>query len=133
VVGGLAYCVLISYLINWNFNWSRMSGSLAAFDQLSGDSTLCGVGVYKIDWWDIAGYAHLHQNVPILLLKQASELKEQSGSFNAVVSAGSLGDLKDGFELAGCSNGVCVYRRPGPCAPPRKNNEINWMLWLTGK
>jgi hypothetical protein len=133
VVGGLGFCLLSSCLLNWNFEWSRMSGSLAAFDQLSRESTVCGVGAYKIDWWDIGGYTHLHKNVPIILLGQPSELKDQVSSFNAVVSAGKLADLQDGFKLNGCWNGVCQYLRPGTCTPPRGDNEINRMLLLLNK
>jgi hypothetical protein len=137
VLSGLAFCALSSCVLIRQFDWSRNSGNLAAFDRLSRDSSLCGVGVYKIGWWDIGGYTHLNKNVPILILGGASELEDQSQSFNAVVTSESLpgaknAGLKDGFELAGCSNGVCVYHRPGVCTPPRANNEINWYLWLNG-
>jgi hypothetical protein len=133
VVSGLASCVLSSCLLVSHFDWSRNSGSLVAFDQLSRDSTLCGVGVYRIGWWNLGGYAYLHQNVPIVLLRQASELEEGQRSFNAVVTGGRLPDPKGGFELAGCWNGVCLYRRLGPCMPPERDNEINRMLLRTGQ
>ena len=132
VAGGLAFCALSSILLAGQFDWSRASGSLAAFDRLSVDSRVCGVGVYRIGWWDLGGYAHLHRNVPIVLLDQASDLEAGWGSFNAVVTAGKLTDLKDGFELTECSNGVCLYRRSGSCTPPPADHEINRALWLTG-
>jgi hypothetical protein len=130
VVSGLAFCALSSGFLALapHLDWSLRSGSLAAFDQLSRDSTLCGVGVYKIDWQNTSGYAHLHQNVPIVLLRQASELEQEWRSFNAVVTRGSLTDPKDGFQLAGCWNGVCLYRRAGPCTPPQEGMEINRAL-----
>jgi hypothetical protein len=128
VVSGLAFCVLSSGFLAPHLDWSLRSGSLVAFDRLSRDSTLCGVGVYKIDWWNIGGYAHLHQNVPIVLLGQASELEQESRSFNAVVMPGSLTDPSHTFELAGCWNGVCLYRRAGPCTPPQGDIEINRTL-----
>jgi hypothetical protein len=132
VVSGLAFCLLISCLLTPHFDWSRNSGSLAAFNQLSRDSTLCGVGLYRISWIDTGGYTHLHQNVPIVLLDQASELEQQAQSFNAVLTDGRLRDPMNGFELAGCWNGNCLYRRPGPCTPPQGENEINYHLWLHG-
>ena len=132
VVSGLAFFAICSCVLIRQFDWSRNAGSLAAFDQLSRDPALCGVAVYKIGWWDTGGYAHLHKNVPILLFGNASELSEESQTFNSLVTAGSLSGKLDGFDSAGCSNGVCVYRRPGPCTPPREGNEINWMLWLNG-
>jgi len=132
VGGGLAFLALSSCLLVSQFNWSQRSGCLIAFDQLSRDSTLCGVGVYRIPWWSIGGYAHLHQNVPIVLLGEVPELEEQSASFNAVLLAGTLTDPSHTFELAGCWNGICLYRRPGPCAPPRADNEINSVLRRAG-
>jgi hypothetical protein len=132
IVGGLALLALSSCLLVPNFDWYRRSGSLVAFDQLSRDPTLCGVGIYRIGWWNIGGYTHLHQNVPIVLLQQASELEQEPRSFNAVVTRGSLSDPKDGFELAGCWNGYCLYRRPGPCTPLQGGNEINYYLRLHG-
>jgi hypothetical protein len=68
VVGGLAFLAFSSCLLFPEFDWSRRSGFLIAFDQLSPDSTLCGVGVYRIPWWAIGDYAHLHQNIPVVLL-----------------------------------------------------------------
>jgi phosphatidylinositol glycan class B len=132
VGGGLAFLALSSCLLVSQFNWSQRSGCLIAFDQLSRDSTLCGVGVFKIPWWSLGGYAHLHQNVPIVLHGEAPELKEQLTSFNAVLVHGTLTDPSHTLALAGCWNGVCLYRRPGPCAPPRADNEINSVLRRNG-
>jgi len=132
VGGGLAFLALSSCLLVPEVSWSRGSGSLAAFDQLSGDSTLCGVGVYRIPWWSIGDYAHLHQNVPILLLGEVHEVREQSASFNALIVDGTLTDRSRTFELSGCWHGVCVYRRQGPCAAPRADNEINSVLRKNG-
>jgi hypothetical protein len=132
VGGGLAFLTLSSCLLAPEFDWSRRAGFLVAFDRLSGDSTLCGVGLFRIPWWTIGGYAHLHQNVPIILFGEVHELEEQAASFNAVLVPGTLTDPTHTFELAGCWNGVCVYRRPGPCAPPRAYNEINSVLRRKG-
>jgi phosphatidylinositol glycan class B len=132
VGGGLAFFALSSCLLVPQFNWVQRSGGLLAFDRLSGDSTLCGVGIYRIPWWSIGGYAHLHQNVPIILLDHVHELEEQAASFNAVLVPGTLTDPTHTFERVGCWNGVCVYRRPGPCAPPQADNEINSMLRRKG-
>ena len=132
VAGGLAFCVLSSCVLASHFDWSRSSGSFAAFDQLSRDSTLCGVGVYRMGWAHGGGYTHLHKNVPIVVLYRVSELEQEWRSFNALITYGSLTDPKDGFELAGCWDGTCLYRRPGPCTPPQGDIELNRMLRLTG-
>jgi len=132
VGGGLAFFALCSCLLVSEFDWSRRCGGLLAFDQLSRESTLCGVGVYRIPWWSIGEYAHLHQNVPIILLEEVHELEEQAASFNAVLVPGTMVDPRHVFELVGCWNGICVYRRPGPCAPPRADYEINAVLRRAG-
>jgi hypothetical protein len=76
VVGGLAFCVLSSCLLIPRLNWFRDSGAFPVVDQLSRDSTLCGVGLYHIGWGDSGGYTHLHQNVPIVwLFGPASEIE----------------------------------------------------------
>jgi hypothetical protein len=132
VAGGLAFFALSSCLLVSQFDWSRWSGNLRAFDELSRDSTLCGVGIYRIPWWSIGDYAHLHQNVPIILLDEVHEVAEQWGSFNVVLIRGTLSDPSHTFTLAGCWNGVCMYRRLGPCQPPRADNEINEVLQRNG-
>jgi len=133
IAGGLVLCAFSSCMLIHQFDWSRRAGNLAAFDQLSDDSAVCGVAVYKIGWYDTGGYAHLHRNVPIFLFGRASDLDEQSQTFNTIVSAGSLPDKVDDFELTGCTEGVCIYRRPGRCtADPWADNEINRMLRLNG-
>ena len=60
VVGGLAFLALCSCLLVSQFDWSRRSGCLVAFDQLSRDSTLCGVGVYRygvVESWRLCAFA----------------------------------------------------------------------------
>jgi hypothetical protein len=132
VASGLAFCVLSSCVLAPHFNWSRSSGSFAAIDQLSRDSTLCGVGLYRMGWAHGGGYTHLHRNVPFVVLNRVSELEQEWRSFNAFITYGTLTDPKDGFELAGCWDGACLYRRPGSCTPPQGDIELNRMLRLTG-
>jgi len=132
VAGGFACFALSSCILVPQLDWSRWSGNLLAFDDLSRDSTLCGVGIYRIPWWTLGDYAHLHQNVPIILLGEVHEVEEQWSSFNAVLVPGTLADSSHTFTLAGCWDDICVYRRPGPCAPPRANSEINTVLRLNG-
>ena len=81
VVGGLAFCLLSSCLLIPRFNWSRDAGTFAVADQLSQDSSLCGVGLYHIGWGDSGGYTHLHQNVPIVWLTGPASDMSRSRSF----------------------------------------------------
>ena len=132
-VGGLSFCVLSSCLFIPHLDWSRNFGGFAAVDQLSQDSTLCGVGLYRLGWGYSGGYTYLHKNVPMIELSQVSELEEEWPSFNAVVSRGSLPGSQGGFELEACWNNVCLYHRPGACTPPQKDKELNRMLVLQGR
>ena len=132
VAGGLATFALCSCLLVYQFDWSRWGGNLRAFDELSRDSTLCGVGVYRIPWWSIGDYSHLHQNVPIIILQDVHEVAEQWHSFNAIIIDGTLTDPSHTFAPAGCWNGVCIYRRLGPCTPPNLDYEINSLLKKNG-
>ena len=133
VACGLVFAGVTSWLLASQFYWPRRSGTLTAFDQLSVDPTLCGVGVYRIGWWDLGGYAHLHQNVPIVLLKETKELQDQWGSFNALLIHGTLTDASHTFALTGCWSGVCLYHRPGSCTPPQNEDEINSVLRREGR
>jgi len=126
--GSLAFFALCCCLLVPQFDWQRWSGNLRAFDELSHDATLCGVGIYGIPWFTIGGYAHLHQNVPMVVLGGAEDMKEEWKSFNAVVIGGTLTDPTNTFTSSGCTNGVCLYRRQGPCEPPRADHEINAVL-----
>jgi hypothetical protein len=128
--GGLAFFALSSCVLVPQMNWSQGSGNLLAFDELSRDSTLCGVGIYRVPWWSLGDYSHLHQNVPIILLGEVHEVEEQWSSFNAVLVPGTLTDPSHTFSLVRCWGGACLYHRPGPCAPPRADSEINAVLRL---
>jgi hypothetical protein len=109
--------------------WSKSSGTLAAFDRLSRDPAVCGVGLFDTSWVE-GSYAHLHHNVPTVLVPQAADLARLAPSFNALVRSGR-GRLPD-FQLSECRSGVCLYRRAGPCTPPPPEYELNTALRLSG-
>ena len=134
MIAGLMFCILTSALFAWRSpRWTHFSGGLIAMDRLSRDSSVCGVGLYKVSWLYSGGYAHLHQNVPIILVLRDAELQDQASGFNALVTDGTFTDEKMGFKSAGCWNGVCLYRRAGSCIVSGKTNEINKVLRYAGK
>jgi len=129
VVFGLAFFALSSAFIAWRFpRWNYSSGPLIAMDRLSREASVCGVGLHRISWAWTGGYAHLHQNVPIILVLTDAEVEKEALGFNALVVQGTLSHPIMGFKLEGCWNGVCLYRRPGCCIPSRQYNEVNYML-----
>jgi GPI mannosyltransferase 3 len=134
MVAGLVFCVVTSALFAWRSpRWTHSSGGLIAMDQLSRDSSVCGVGLYKLSWIYSGGYSHLHHNVPIVLVLRDDELEDQAPSFNALVTGGTINDQTMGFQSSGCWNGVCLYRRAGSCSVSGKTNEINKVLRETGR
>jgi phosphatidylinositol glycan class B len=131
MITGLIFFSLASGFFAWPFHWKKDSGGLIAMDRLSGDPSVCGVGLDKLHWAYTGGYVHLHRNVPILLVDRSANLERQMLNFNALVTMGRLTDPKMGFTSTGCWNGVCLYRRPGPCLASPPYYEVNEMLRLS--
>lgn len=129
----LVLFTLFSVLLAPQFTyWDSKSGSsLAMVDRLSRDPTVCGLGVHGISWWDTGGYTHLHRNVPMVLMSDDPRTEQESSSVNAVIAYGPPPGLSSDFALQECANGVCLYRRTGPCMPPQAD-EVNAVLAQTG-
>jgi len=125
---GLIGCVLISAGFARAMQWDKSSGGLIALDKLSQDPSVCGVGFLVLPWTLSGGYTHLHRNVPLILVNRSAPLVGQMLNFNALVSLGARDNLPMGFQLDGCWNGVCLYRRPGPCLTSPPVYEVNKML-----
>jgi hypothetical protein len=136
VVAGLAFCGMVSLflasLAGSHGYFSEDSGGLIAMDALSKDANVCGVALYQVGWFATGGYAHLHHDVPIVLIPDRFTLAEQVENFNFVLTDEALDDRPSGFKLQQCRQGVCIYRRPGSCTPPQ-HNEINTVLRATGR
>jgi len=130
---GLALFILASAFLAWRFpRWSHNSGGLIALDKLSWDPSVCGVGLYWVPWFFTGGYTHLHQNVPIVVILPTNPTPDgQMPYFNALLAGRTFIDPNMGFKLAGCWNGVCLYRRPGSCMASSPY-ELDKMLQHSG-
>ena len=96
-------------------HWHGYSGSLRAFERLSTEKTLCGVGMGGLDWWWSGGYAYLHRDVPIFKVS-AETLNQTALGFNFLVYR-NLGANRIGpYIKTQCWGSTCLYKRPGPCA-----------------
>jgi hypothetical protein len=127
---GLVLFLSTSALLAWRFpGWRQSSGGLIAMDRLSLDPSLCGVGVSPHLLLQTGGYAHLHQNVPIILIASNIPLEDQAPSFNALLTY----NRKIGFSSAGCWNGVCLYRRAGSCVVSSQAQDVNNALRESGQ
>lgn len=140
VAAGLIFFVLSSSLLAWRFSrWCKTPGVESAFDRLSRDSNLCGVGFYgpKSDYWTLSwytagGYAHLHRNVPILLVPSAVEFAQDTRFLNALIVPSSMPGIPEGFRLTQCWNEACLLERPGQCVSAPEEKQLNALLRKTG-
>ncbi len=129
VAVGLSFFAVCSAVAAWRFNhWRQAAGGLVAFDVLSREPSVCGIGLYKLSWAWTGGYTYLHRNVPIILVLHESEMRLESHGFNALVMEGRAQEDTMPFYLQDCWNGVCLYRRPGSCIASPQYREVNKML-----
>jgi phosphatidylinositol glycan class B len=133
IAAGLLVCALASFLLASRFPyWSENSGVTVAFDRLSHDSSLCGVGIYAVPWFNTGGYTHLHRNVPIVPVSDGSGLITNTAAFNVYIAPVEVSELPEGFRRTECWNGVCIHRRSGVCAAPQRGSELNAYLEESG-
>jgi hypothetical protein len=109
-------------------DWYRTRWGDGAFDRLSREPGVCGVGIYRAMWWESGGYTHLHRNVPIIPLESAAQLEKDAPSINALIAPVASPDLPAGFAQSQCWQGVCLYERPGTCTSPAADEELNAYL-----
>ncbi len=114
-------------------DWYRTRWGVGAFDQLSRNPALCGVGIYKAIWWESGGYTHLHRDVPIIPLEGAAQLAKDAPVFNALIAPADSSGLPAGFGQSQCWEGVCLYQRPGACAAPPPGEDLNPYLKRIGE
>lgn len=133
-IAGLVLCICTSGMLGWYSPlWTKHSGGLVALDRLSRDSSVCGVGLYEVGWVETGGYAHLHRNVPMVVVRNSTELEQQVPSFNALLASDRFTDPQMRFSQEECWKDICLYRRPGLCVMAPQYNEINKLLRETGR
>lgn len=113
-----AICLLGSsaMLAAQHADWYETPWGIGAFDRLSREASLCGVGIYDRNWTESGGYTHLHRNVPIIQLGSAAELTRDAPSFNALIAPHNSPGIPLGFTQSQCWKGVCLFQRAGTCA-----------------
>jgi hypothetical protein len=113
------------------FYWTKNSGNLTAFVQLSMESDICGVGLYQVSWFNQGGYSYLHKNVPLVRVPDSASLTAQASSFDVILHESMLTQLPEGFALKQCVRGTCLYHREGRCIAPN-GTDINSALRQNG-
>lgn len=113
--------------------WQKARGGLRAFSLLSTDRDACGLAMLNVNWWDTGGYTYLHRPIPIFFLPSSDDGIAISQSFNRLVAPQSNAVPLAGYRVSSCQDGICVYRREGPCQAGGSEFEINEYLKRTGK
>jgi GPI mannosyltransferase 3 len=97
----------------------RGQGTVLAASVVSHRSDVCGIGLFGFagdDWIIYGGYTYLHHSVPMYWPKDEAELAGRASAFNILLSTDAP-QTSLGFSKDQCFDGVCVWRRPGKCAP----------------
>ena len=114
-------------------DWYKTRWGDGAFDRLSREPAVCGVGIYRAIWWQSGGYTHLHRDVPIIPLESAAQLAKDSPAINALIAPVDSPGLPPGFGQSNCWQGVCLYERPGACTAAPADEELNAYLRKIGQ
>jgi GPI mannosyltransferase 3 len=113
-------------------DWYRTPWGIGAFDRLSHQPDLCGVGIYDRMWWESGGYTHLHRDVPIIPMDNASELARDAPLFNALIAPQNASGIPYAFTRTECWKGVCLLERAGGCQTPEAGQTLNAYLKKIG-
>lgn len=112
-------------------HWQRFSGNLLAFQKLSTEQTLCGVGLFGVQWSASGGYTYLHRDVPVFIVEQDADFNQLAQSFNYLVATISVPPQHQDYALQECWGTTCLYKRPGSCTVKR-GYHINRVLEQKG-
>jgi hypothetical protein len=106
---------------------------LKAFDEVGKKPDLCGVAIIGLEWWRTGGYTHLHRNIPMFEIDRSEESRYAPG-YNYVISQDQIMNVP-GYEIERCTpnmgfspatrGAICIYRRPGRCAPLQPPNFMS--------
>ena len=131
---GIAFLFVSSGLLAAHCaDWYKTRWGDGAFDRLSREPALCGVGIYRAIWWQSGGYTHLHRDVPIIPLESAAQLAKDAPQINALIAPVDSPGLPSGFGRSQCWEGVCLYERPGACTATPADEELNAYLRKIGQ
>jgi len=107
-------------------NWTRRSGFIEAFLELSHSDSACGVGLWKIGWgWaDTGGYTYLHRPIPVLDVQNDADFWRSQPRFNYVLAYPQSPPPGSAYQRRACWDAglpgrtkLCLYRRPQGCGP----------------
>jgi hypothetical protein len=119
-------------------SWRSGISGIQALRYAGREPNLCGLGLVDIGWWDVAGYVHLHRNVPMTMTER-KDLEKTTPGFNYAIARPGLPVPADYQRLACWQDKVsregplCVYRRGGTCGSVAEEFEVNRVVIRRGE
>ncbi|MBV8763124.1 MAG: hypothetical protein JO257_37910 [Deltaproteobacteria bacterium] len=97
--------------------WRERRGTLVGTLVLGEDPTVCGVALVGVHWSNTGGYAYLHRDIPLLVVKNRATLEQLTPFANAILGRPDLPDPLGPYVRGECWNTACLFHRPGGCEP----------------
>ena len=97
--------------------WRERRGTLVGTKVLGEDPSVCGVALVGVHWSNTGGYAYLHRDIPLLVVKSRSMLEQLTPFANAILGRPDLPDPLGPYVRGECWNTACLFYRPGGCDP----------------
>ncbi|MDJ0674722.1 MAG: mannosyltransferase [Calothrix sp. MO_167.B42] len=115
-------------------HWRRYAGNLRAFQMLSIEKNLCGVGIWGMHWSQTGGYAYLHQNVPLFMLENQQDFDKYKPNFNYVVGKKKLAlpPQHQDYTVEKCWKRTCLYKSQTSCQV-RDGYDFNQVMKQRGE
>lgn len=116
----LIYCSVALLTLSWlqapAFSyWPGSGAAISQFDRLAKNSSLCGIGLYRVAWFATGGYTHLHRNIPIFVATEDTDLSTIERSANVMLVPSAIPFQDGNYRREQCSDDLCAYIRPAGC------------------
>ncbi|MBD2693311.1 mannosyltransferase [Anabaena catenula] len=107
------------------------TNNLLALQSLSTENTVCGLGLWGVNWALSGGYTYFHRDVPIYQVEKAADFEELKAGFNYIIGNRSIPSQYQNYTLQKCWQETCVYQRTGSCSQII-DRDINSVLKKSG-
>ena len=97
--------------------WRERRGTIVGTKLLGEDPSVCGVALVGVHWSQTGGYAYLHRDIPLLVVKNRATLEQLTPYANAILGRPDLPDPLGPYVRGECWNTACLFHRPGGCEP----------------
>ena len=110
-------------------DWYKTRWGAAAFDRLSREPALCGIGLYGVIWWESGGYTHLHRDVPIIPLDNAAADGQRCSRIQCAHRARDIAKPSSRLHaISVLAGSLPVSAARQPALPPPADEELNVYL-----